>query len=721
MVKQLRFCNNKVQFWVKVKGRKNTRKIELRKVNTDAEILGLSLDVPANKELDLYVEHLYDDQWDYEVEISRSLGDDALLTEEEDDGSEQHSEIDGPSTMFQEVDVEVNGPTSKQVENEGHVEIDEVDCVHSEEIFRSLDGSDSERECNGPENVFQERNLKKDGFKFVLGMIFRSASEFKWAVKYHEAIKCYKQKGLLPAVEKMFPRVEHKFCVRHMHGNFLKGGFTGNVLKHKLWGVCKATTDADFKGYMEELKQENEKAAEWLYLMGRMQKNRDKMKTYPHKICPKISKCLEEAKDKSARYSTYKSHDNCYQVDDQNFKAFKYRLILELMNQQYFPFNLLIYGIKLTFQHHYPPNIRHNLVGLQESRQQRNEVRTKKLGEVKRCRVCGLTGHNKTTSKAKNPQGSQEGVGSQSAPPLHNQVPHESTFFAAQGTTTATNAAENCTSKIGQTWKNFTDQKETMKFVWFSVDIKYYCNANDCFCDQLVIFQFLYSLLCSFATTGFKESYLNDVEDKKSQGLKLVPWLTWEEWSFIGDSLFSSSPLSVDSALRRISTWRNRGCIPVAVDVTASIIEIQQKDPYFRLVNGVIEKNRKKNELSIAEAAYAIGIPRMLIDVRHEGSHRDLPSLQLVRLASTKALRWLQSYYWEPKKNAIQSSQPTKLQKETSDRLNELTFYLKEIQTARSSSFAKENPLLQSAHHYCCLHSTTAVCTALLLSAAQHY
>nr|GME05002.1 Zinc knuckle family protein [Ipomoea batatas] len=171
MVKQLRFCDKKVQFWVKVKG--------------------LSLEVPANKELDMYVEYMYDDQWDYEVEISRSLGNDALLTEEEDDGSEQHSEreVEGPNTMFQEVDVEVNGPTSKQVENEGNVEIDEVDCVHSEEIFRSLDGSYSERECNGPENVFQERNLKKDGFKFVLGMIFRLASEFKWAVKYHETMR----------------------------------------------------------------------------------------------------------------------------------------------------------------------------------------------------------------------------------------------------------------------------------------------------------------------------------------------------------------------------------------------------------------------------------------------------------------------------------------------------------------------------------------------------
>lgn len=34
-------------------------------------------------------------------------------------------------------------------------------------------------------------------------------------------------------------------------------------------------------------------------------------------------------------------------------------------------------------------------------------------------------------------------------------------------------------------------------------------------------------------------------------------------------------------------------------------------------MNGVIEKARKKTEVSIAVAADAIGIPRMLIDIRH--------------------------------------------------------------------------------------------------------
>ncbi|KAI8525985.1 hypothetical protein RHMOL_Rhmol13G0273200 [Rhododendron molle] len=152
-------------------------------------------------------------------------------------------------------------------------------------------------------------------------------------------------------------------------------------------------------------------------------------------------------------------------------------------------------------------------------------------------------------------------------------------------------------------------------------------------------------------------------------GNRLVPWLSWDEWDSVRDSLFSSSPPSVSSALRRISTWRSRGCLPVVIEVTASILEIQQKDSFFRddlgddasdseemlsmmycmaivrLVNGVVEKTRKKTEVSIGEAADWLNIPRMLIDIRHEGSHRDLPSLRLVRLASVK--------HWQEKKKKI--------------------------------------------------------------------
>ncbi|XP_024022370.1 pre-rRNA-processing protein las1 isoform X2 [Morus notabilis] len=216
----------------------------------------------------------------------------------------------------------------------------------------------------------------------------------------------------------------------------------------------------------------------------------------------------------------------------------------------------------------------------------------------------------------------------------------------------------------------------------------------------------------------------SSLSQSSSYGLKLVPWICWDEWLFVYDSLFSDSHEAFASAFRKISTWRSRGCLPVTVDVTASIIEIQQKDPYFRkgqdiatsvedganqcvnvslsdemlamlysmaimrLVNGVIEKTRKKQEVSIAVAANAIGMPRTLIDIRHEGSHRELPALQIVRGASITALDWLKSYYWEPQKKAIpfQGDSTTKIRKRIKSKLHELAFCLNAKESLQSSS-----------------------------------
>ncbi|KAJ6948543.1 hypothetical protein NC651_002770 [Populus alba x Populus x berolinensis] len=122
---------------------------------------------------------------------------------------------------------------------------------------------------------------------------------------------------------------------------------------------------------------------------------------------------------------------------------------------------------------------------------------------------------------------------------------------------------------------------------------------------------------------GFQDETIAVVDDDEekstssssSYGYKLVPWLNW-----------------------------NEGCLPVVMDVTASIIEVQQKDPLYgkdlpddaihseqmlamlyciailRLVNCVVETIWKKTQVSIADAASAIGIPRTLIDIRH-GTH----------------------------------------------------------------------------------------------------
>ncbi|KAH0987751.1 hypothetical protein GBA52_014928 [Prunus armeniaca] len=230
-------------------------------------------------------------------------------------------------------------------------------------------------------------------------------------------------------------------------------------------------------------------------------------------------------------------------------------------------------------------------------------------------------------------------------------------------------------------------------------------------------------------STDYDQLVISKPSSSASYSYKLVPWLSWDEWLFVDESLFSNSPESVASALRRISAWRSRGCLPVVIEVTASIIEIHQKDPHFRkdqsndaldncradqssdaslsdemlamlycmaimrLVNGVVEKTRKKTEVSIAVAADAIGIPRTLIDIRHEGSHRELPALEVVRSASVKALDWLKYYYWEPQKKAIpfHGNETADIRTEIRSKFHELAFCLRVKNTPPSlSSKVKE-------------------------------
>ncbi|CAL5013300.1 unnamed protein product [Urochloa decumbens] len=191
-----------------------------------------------------------------------------------------------------------------------------------------------------------------------------------------------------------------------------------------------------------------------------------------------------------------------------------------------------------------------------------------------------------------------------------------------------------------------------------------------------------------------------------STGRKLVPWSSWEEWRFVRDGLFSPFPAA---ALRRIAAWRSRGSHLIPVDVTAAFVEIRLRDPFFRnglpgddameseemlamlysmaimrLVNCFVENPHKKTGRSISELAEAVGIPRVLVDIRHESSHRNLPSLRLLRLASIKAFDWLKCIYWDSQTNSIPD-----VQVELRLRLHDISCFLKENDSKESKSGSK--------------------------------
>ncbi|XP_065633827.1 uncharacterized protein LOC112010702 [Quercus suber] len=72
-----------------------------------------------------------------------------------------------------------------------------------------------------------------------------------------------RQKGLIPAMEMLFPTMEHRFCVKHIYNNF-KLTFKGLELKAALWRCAAATTVREFEKRMQELKELDREAWEYV-------------------------------------------------------------------------------------------------------------------------------------------------------------------------------------------------------------------------------------------------------------------------------------------------------------------------------------------------------------------------------------------------------------------------------------------------------------------------
>ncbi|XP_058202730.1 uncharacterized protein LOC131317175 [Rhododendron vialii] len=73
-----------------------------------------------------------------------------------------------------------------------------------------------------------------------------------------------KQKGLMNAIRDLLPCVEHRHCVRHLHSNMKRAGYTGQAVKDKLWNLARATYMGRFSKLMEEFKKEDGAAFKWL-------------------------------------------------------------------------------------------------------------------------------------------------------------------------------------------------------------------------------------------------------------------------------------------------------------------------------------------------------------------------------------------------------------------------------------------------------------------------
>ncbi|GMP87856.1 hypothetical protein CsSME_00040063 [Camellia sinensis var. sinensis] len=72
-----------------------------------------------------------------------------------------------------------------------------------------------------------------------------------------------KQKGLCPALVEVALMAKHRLCIKHLSTNF-RDSFKGVHLKDIVYKVVKASYVQAFEAHMEELKEADEDAFNWL-------------------------------------------------------------------------------------------------------------------------------------------------------------------------------------------------------------------------------------------------------------------------------------------------------------------------------------------------------------------------------------------------------------------------------------------------------------------------
>ncbi|CAJ2507816.1 Uu.00g090020.m01.CDS01 [Anthostomella pinea] len=123
-------------------------------------------------------------------------------------------------------------------------------------------------------------------------------------------------------------------------------------------------------------------------------------------------------------------------------------------------------------------------------------------------------------------------------------------------------------------------------------------------------------------------------------------------------------------AVSRVSMWMQRGGCPHLVESTALLtaailgdvhetrgarasssayaLRAAYSAAFSRFVTGLLDSQQdKQRKLSMYALAKTIGLPATFVELRHQATHEQLPSLSKLRSAARKALAWIWDYYWK--------------------------------------------------------------------------
>ncbi|KFY32205.1 hypothetical protein V493_00420 [Pseudogymnoascus sp. VKM F-4281 (FW-2241)] len=126
------------------------------------------------------------------------------------------------------------------------------------------------------------------------------------------------------------------------------------------------------------------------------------------------------------------------------------------------------------------------------------------------------------------------------------------------------------------------------------------------------------------------------------------------------------------NAVALVSVWAQRGNCPHLIESTALLISASVNDKpassayavraaysaaFCRFVTGLLDGYQdKKHKLSMFSIAKNIGLPATFVELRHQCTHEELPSLGKLRGACERSLDWIWRQYWSTLEGKDKSS-----------------------------------------------------------------
>ena len=103
--------------------------------------------------------------------------------------------------------------------------------------------------------------------------------------------------------------------------------------------------------------------------------------------------------------------------------------------------------------------------------------------------------------------------------------------------------------------------------------------------------------------------------------------------------------MSVECTGFIVEAWLSESALPPPSETQ---LRLAYAMALLRLVNGICDPSQRgKAAGSVMALSRRLGLPPMLVDLRHAATHGSLPALAALRLGAAQAMEWLNERYWK--------------------------------------------------------------------------